>query len=60
MNKLCNYIFGDLVEGDLNRLRQGVPSNIKHQLLINNFSIHLIVLELLNKNFYLIEGRTRK
>lgn len=37
-----------------------MASNIKHQLLINNFSFHLLVLDLLNKVFYLIEGKIRK
>jgi len=60
MNRLSNYIFGDLAEGDLARARLGLAANIKHQLLLHNFSLHLLVLELLNKNFYLIEGRTRK
>lgn len=60
VNRLTNYIFGDLEEGDLNKLRFGAPTNIKHQLLLANFSLHLIILELLNKNFYLIEGKNRK
>lgn len=48
------------MEGDLSKAKLGAVPDIKHQLLIGNFSLHLIVLELLNKIFYLLEGKTRK
>lgn len=54
--QFTNYLFEDYVinsEQD-RRFRRGSKLNINRQLLILNISVHTVILDLLNSNFYLL------
>lgn len=59
MRQLTDYLFDDAGLGQA-ASRKSAHMNINHQLLLKNLAIHRIMLDLLEKNFYLLEGRSRK
>ena len=59
INQLTDYMFEDYEMGHTHA-RSSMQLNINHQLLLKNLGIQPIIVELLRKNFYLVEGKTKK